>query len=216
MKRILLLWLVAAAACAPATPRPGSIPPVQRMAPDSFLVTFETTKGEFEVMAHRSWSPLAADRFHQLVEAGAYDGIRIFRVVPDWVAQFGLTGDSAVDRAWRRAPVPDEPVIVSNTRGRVAFARSGPATRSQQIFINLKDNSQRLDTTVQNGVRGYPPFAEVVRGMDVVLRLEGKYGEAPGRLQGEISRSGWATVDAQFPDLDRIVKAKVTRAWKRR
>jgi cyclophilin family peptidyl-prolyl cis-trans isomerase len=183
------------------------------MAPDSFLVAFETTKGSFEVMAHREWSPLAADRFHELVAAGTFDGIRIFRVVPDWVAQFGLTGDSAVDRAWRRQPVPDEAVRVANTRGRIAFARSGPETRTQQIFINLKDNSQRLDANVVNGVRGYPPFAEVVRGMAVVARLESKYGEAPGRLQGEISRTGWATVDAQFPDLDRIVKARITREW---
>ena len=213
MKPILLLGLVAAAACTPATSRRGSLPAGQQVAPDSFLVAFETTKGDFEVMAHRSWSPLAADRFHELVAAGTYDDIRIFRVVPDWVAQFGLTGDSAVDRAWRRQPVPDEPVRVANTRGRIAFARSGPETRTQQIFINLKDNSQRLDANVVNGVRGYPPFAEVVRGMDVVARLESKYGEAPGRLQGEISRTGWATVDAQFPDLDRIVKARITREW---
>ena len=126
MKRILFLALLGVTACTSGTARPRSVPPGQHVAPDSFLVSFETTKGTFEVMAHREWSPLAVDQFHALISARTYDGIRIFRVVPDFVAQFGLTGDSAIDRSWRRRPVPDENVRVSNTRGRLSFARSGP------------------------------------------------------------------------------------------
>ena len=213
MKKVLLLSLVVLAACSRGTGAPGAPQPA-RAAPDSFTVAFTTTEGEFTMKAHRDWSPAAVDRFHELIRARTYDGVRIFRVVPDFVAQFGLTGDSATDRAWRMRVVPDEPVKVSNTAGRVSFARGGPQSRTLQIFINLADNSRRLDQAVQNGVQGYPPFAEVVSGMDVVLRLEGKYGEAPGRLQQEISRSGWASVDAQFPDLDRIVRARITKEWK--
>ena len=211
MKRILLLSLAALGACSPSTSGPRAAG--AHVAPDSFLVSFETTQGDFEVIAHRAWSPHAVDRFHELIREKTYDGIRIFRVVPDFVVQFGLTGDSATDREWRRRPVPDEEVRVSNTRGRVSFARSGPETRTLQVFINLADNSKRLDATVANGVKGYPPFGEVRRGMEVVAGLEGKYGEQPGRLQGEISRNGWGAVDAQFPDLDRIVKARVTKEW---
>ena len=39
-------------------------------APDSFKVAFETSKGNFTVVAHRDWAPRGVDRFYHLVQLG--------------------------------------------------------------------------------------------------------------------------------------------------
>ena len=59
------------------------------------------------VKARKEVLKMLADELnvHELIEEKTYDGIRIFRVVPGFVAQFGLTGDSTKDNAWRRRPV---------------------------------------------------------------------------------------------------------------
>jgi cyclophilin family peptidyl-prolyl cis-trans isomerase len=219
MKKLIIVAALAAfplAACAPhATTAPVATgPSAVVQAPDSFLVTITTTKGDVIAKAHRDWSPLAVDRFYQLVSNNIWKDVRIFRVVPGFVAQWGLTGDSAVDNLWRNARVPDEPVKASNRRGTLSFARGGPQSRTIQVFINLVNNA-RLDDMAAGGVAGYPPIAEIIQGMDVVDKWESKYGEQPGALQGVISSRGWGPIDQQFPGLDRILKTTVTKKWKK-
>ncbi|MGE5315282.1 MAG: peptidylprolyl isomerase [Acidobacteriota bacterium] len=177
-------------------------------APDSFLVRYETTKGAFTVKAHRAWSPLGVDRYYELVQKQLHDGVPIFRVIPGRLIQFGLTGDSATDAMWEARGIADEPVRIGNERGRMSYARSGPATRSAQLFINLRNNSPRYDTVMAQGVAGYPPFAEVTEGMDVLERLEGKYGNAPSEYQDSISVRGLKWLDEKFPGLDRITSVR--------
>ncbi|HLV26947.1 MAG TPA: peptidylprolyl isomerase [Gemmatimonadales bacterium] len=202
------------AACAPGPspllqPQPEAY---ERAAPDSFVVRLETTKGDVDIIVRRHWSPNAADRFHYLVRHGFYDDIRIFRVVPDFVAQFGLPGDTAVAAAWRQIKFTDEPVRHSNLRGTLSFARGGENTRGTQVYINLRDNA-RLDTL--NGF-GFPPFAEVIVGMESVDSLYSGYGArgVTGPDQGQIAREGNAYLDREFPKLDAIRRAQVLRSWK--
>src|SRR5436309_15796509 len=175
-------------------------------APDSFRARFTTTKGDFVIEVHRAWAPLGADRFYNLVRSGYYDGVRFFRVLPGFMAQFGLHGDTAVTAAWRERRIPDDPVERSNQRGMVTFATAGPGTRTTQIFINYGAND-RLDAS------GFAPFGEVVVGMDVVDKLYGGYGEgAPqgrGPDQMRIHIEGEKYLARQFPKLDKITKATV-------
>lgn len=175
-------------------------------APASFKVRFTTTKnGVFVVQVHRSWAPLGADRFYNLVKIGFYDNTAFFRVLPGFVAQFGLNGYPKVNAAWKEAVIQDDPSPGhTNSRGSMTFATAGPGTRTTQLFINFSDNSN-LDGM------GFTPFGEVVQGMDVVDKLYSGYGEgAPqgrGPDQGRIQSEGNAYLQPNFPKLDYIKSA---------
>ena len=149
----------------------------KEQAPQTFTAIFETTKGDFEIEVNRNWSPLAADRLYQLLKHGYYDNAVFYRVVPDFVAQFGNTNVQSMND-WRTVTIPDEPVLHSNKRGTISFARSGKNTRDFEIFINLQDNPV-LDTLTFQGVKGFTPLGTVKSGMNVVDALHSGYGEEP-------------------------------------
>jgi peptidyl-prolyl cis-trans isomerase A (cyclophilin A) len=172
-------------------------------APDDFKVQFATTKGDFTVEVHRDWAPLGADRFYNLVKNGYYDQASFFRVVPNFVVQFGMNAKPALTQVWEKANIKDDPVKQTNKRGYLTFATAGPNTRTTQIFISLKDNA------FLDGM-GFSPFGEVTQGMDVVDKLYSGYGDPPrGPDQGRINAEGKAYLDKNFPMLDSIKTAKI-------
>lgn len=175
-------------------------------APENFTARFETTQGNFEVEVTKAWSPAAADRFYNLVKSGFYDNTLFYRVVPNFVAQFGSL-DPHIIRQWIDNKVPDEPVLHGNKRGTITFARSGKESRGMDAFINLKNNVE-LDTMDYNGVKGFPAFGEVKSGMDVVEKLYGDYGETT--MENEYLSKSQHRMAGAFPKLDRIIKASVT------
>lgn len=166
-----------------------------------FQVKLETTKGDVVIEVHRKWAPVGAERFYQLVKTGFFDGCRFFRVVPDFMVQFGINGDPEVQAKWREETLVDDPVIKSNRRGMVTFAKTGlPNSRSTQVFINYRDNTS-LDKD------GFAPFGEVIAGMGVAEAINAQYGEEPN--QGMIQRVGNTYLESQFPELDSIVRATI-------
>ena len=169
-------------------------------APDVFEVKFATTKGDFVVQVTRAWAPLGADRFYNLVRHGYYNDACFFRIVPNFVVQFGLSGDPAVNRVWHNATIKDDPVTQSNRPGYLTFATAGPNTRTTQLFINLGNNGG-LDG------QGFAPFGVVTSGMDVVQKLYSGYGERPD--QGAITTQGKAYVEKNFPNIDSIKTATI-------
>jgi len=175
-------------------------------APPGYRVRFRTTKGEFVVQVSRSWAPLGADRFYNLVKIGFLDGCKFFCAFEGFMVQFGINGDPGVSRIWREATISDDKVVESNTPGRISFATAGHNTRTTQLFINYGDNS-RLDGM------GFAPFGEVLEGMGVVRSLHTGYGEgAPsgrGPDQGSIQRRGNAYLEERFPLLDGIDRAEM-------
>ena len=70
-------------------------------APATYRVLFSTSKGPFTVEVHRDWAPNGADRFYELVKDGFFDGNRFFRIVPNFIVQWGIAGDPAVQSKWR-------------------------------------------------------------------------------------------------------------------
>jgi len=193
------------ATAGPSLLKPSSL---NKQAPPTFKAKFTTTKGDFVVEVTRAWSPLGADRFYNLVKYHFYDGAAFFRVLPGFVAQFGLSAKPEISRVWASATVKDDPVTQSNLEGYLTFATAGPNTRTTQVFINL-GNNQNLDGM------GFSPFGKVVEGMDVVEKFYTGYGEgAPGGNgpeQSRITNEGKAYLDKSFPLLDSIKTAVVVQ-----
>jgi peptidyl-prolyl cis-trans isomerase A (cyclophilin A) len=215
---VLLLGASACAGAAGTVESPAPAPaPELAVAPDtaslaaadSVLVRFVTSKGEFDVMLRRSWAPLGAVRVSQVVASGHYDGARFFRALRGFVVQWGIPADTARRRDWS-ARLADDPVRESNHRGTISFAAGGANTRTAQLFVSLRDNA-RLDAM------GFAPVGSVVRGMDVVDALHTGYGEGgpsgQGPAQGRIAAEGEAYLAADFPLLDRIIRARVVRVF---
>ena len=172
------------------------------VVPEVFRVKFQTSQGDFVVEARRAWAPHGVDRFHELVRMKYFDQGRFFRVVPGFIAQFGVHRDFNVHGKWREYFIVDDPPLQKNLRGTLAYAMSGPTTRATEIFINLADNKALDD-------QGFVPFAKVVQGMDVVDRFYAGYGEMrpegkyidPTRVEGEANEY----LTQRFPKLDFIL-----------
>ncbi|MEM7576112.1 MAG: peptidylprolyl isomerase [Planctomycetota bacterium] len=185
---------------------------MNQTAPDVFDAVFTLATGDetsvVVIRTQRDWAPLGADRFYNLVKSGYFNDQRIFRVVPGFVAQFGIHGDPDISANWRPAQIKDDPINpdISNTRGRVVFANAGPHTRTTQLFINFDDNAF-LDNPAQMRGSVFAPFGEVVEGLDAVDAINAQYGERPN--QGAIQTQGNAYLDATFPNLTRIVSATI-------
>ncbi len=206
MQRSVLLLTLFALALAwgctdkpPASARTAPIGP----APDSFRVAVETTRGTFVVQVQRAWSPRGADRFYDLVAESFFDETRFFRVLPGFVAQFGVNNDKQVNEQWEAKPIADDPVSVSNTHGTLVFASDGPNSRSHQLFINLADNKS-LDT------QGFSPIGRVVTGMSVADSIYAGYGETPNYHL--IATLGNSYLKRVFPKLDYIKTARIVGA----
>jgi peptidyl-prolyl cis-trans isomerase A (cyclophilin A) len=194
----------AAAAKAASLDQPKTL---NLQAPDVFRAKLATSKGDLVIEVHRAWSPHGADRFFNLVKAGYFNETRFFRVISGFMAQIGIHGKPEINAVWREQQIPDDPVVKSNTRGFVTFAKTGaPNSRTTQFFINYKDNSN-LDGM------GFSPFGQVTSGMDVVDNLYADYGEgAPqgrGPSQGRIQNEGNAYLLRDFPQLDFVKEATI-------
>lgn len=177
-------------------------------APDSFKVQLQTTKGEILLTVNRAWSPHGVDRFYHLVRNGYYDNAPVFRIRAGYWAQFGIAGEPKVAQAWRHKNIPDDPRVVSNIRGTVAYAFKDPNARTSQVFINLRDNSSTHDT------EPFVPFAQVISGMEVADALYSGYGEKAGGgiragKQDTVFAAGNAYWKQNFPLLDYIKRAKI-------
>jgi peptidyl-prolyl cis-trans isomerase A (cyclophilin A) len=192
--------IASAAPINPALLKPSA---ATEKAPATFKIKFVTTKGEFVVEVTRAWAPLGADRIYNLVKLGFFTDIACFRVVENFVVQFGISGNTDVSAAWREAKIKDDPSSNnSNAKGTITFAKSGPDTRTTQMFINFKDNVA-LDKI------GFPPFGKITKGMDVVESIYKGYGEQPN--QGRIQSEGNAYLKAEFPKLDYIQSASILK-----
>ncbi len=188
-------------------PKEEVAPPlVPEKPPEVYRVRFETSKGEFIIEVRREWAPRGADHFFELVQNRFYDGARFFRVIRNYIVQFGINGDPKVQSLWGTMRIRDDPVVESNKKGYVSFAKLGPNSRTTQVFVNLRDNPN-LDA------EGFAPFGRVIEGMETLERLWSAYGEVKPRGQGpdptRIEREGNAYLEQEFPRLDRIVRATI-------
>jgi peptidyl-prolyl cis-trans isomerase A (cyclophilin A) len=177
-------------------------------APAISHLRFETTKGVFVLELNRAWGPIGADRLYNLARLGYYDDARFHRVNPNYIVQFGINGDPAVNAAWKDRWLQDDPPRSHNVRGSFAFAfKAQPNTRNVQVYINLADNTR-------NDREAFTVLGNVVEGMSVVDSLYSGYGEnsGSGMRQGRqppLEAGGNAYMDREYPKLDRIIRVTV-------
>ena len=185
-------------------------PEINRRAPDNFTAQLQTTKGSIFIQVHRAWAPNGVDRFYNLVARGFYNDSAIFRVIAGKWAQFGINGDPEIAQAWRNRTIPDDPRTQSNVRGTVFFAFKDPNSRTTQVVINLRDNSETFDK------EPFVPIGEVVKGMDVADALYANYGEQSGGgiragKQDPLFKEGNQYLKRNYPKLDYIVGATIEK-----
>lgn len=214
---LLLLAGCSDAPCGGEAP-PEEVPPshvlrnpdadeMREVPPDSFDVLFRTSRGDVTVRIFRDWAPMGAFRFYNLARNGFYDGSRFFRVLPGFVAQFGMSGRPEVDSIWNARPMPDDPRRASNRTGTLTYAKLGTDSRTTQLFFNYADNVALDD-------QGFAPIGRVIDGMGALYMLHGGYGETPpqgtGPAFGCILTHGNRYLSRKYRNLDYIQEVVVS------
>jgi len=162
-------------------------PPALR---DKTMIRLQTTAGDVDIAVYPAAAPNAAARFVELVRSGFYDDTPISRVVPGFVAQFGVNWREP-HREWKDRNFDDDPTIFALERGTLAFAKAGPNTNSTQVFINYTENNRLADPRYN-----FTVFGKVVNGMDVVDRFV-QVGDPSGGLdQGRLWADGGAYLES--------------------
>ena len=171
MIRVAIAALVFACALAPVAAQTGKTSP--GAGP---VIVFETTKGAIEIETYPNEAPKTVAHILALVKRNFYNGIRVHRVVPNFVVQFGdpQTRDMTKKDMGGRAPGAGraKPIGVAEMNpkrthvlGAVAMAHAGDAAQADsQMYITLAP-VHRLD-------KDYTVFGKVISGIDVVQKIQ--------------------------------------------
>ena len=152
--------------------------------------------GKIVIETKPEWAPLGVEHLHKLLDDNFYQDAKFFRVVDNFVVQFGI---AAIPSNNQRTAIKDDPVVTTNARGTLTYATSGKDTRTTQLFINTnKKGNAFLDK------QGFAPIGEVTEGMEFVDKIYAKYGEKPN--QGKIQSKGNEYLDKEFPELSYVSK----------
>lgn len=140
----------------------------------SSIAVLETSQGTIKIELFLKQSPVTAGNFKKLVEEGFYDGTRFHRVIEGFMIQGGDPNSRDLSKVslWGTGnpgyAIKDEFIEgLSNVRGTISMANSGPNSGGSQFFINVDDNIN-LDWDKPPLSSRHPVFGRVVEGMDVV------------------------------------------------
>lgn len=185
----------------------ASLPFWTAKAPATFIADMETSKGNVAIEFTRAWAPVGVDHIYNLIRAGYYDDTRFYRVIAQFVAQFGVAADPAFANYWGSHTLKADPPIEKNVRGTLAYAQFKPTDRSTNVFINLRD-SPNLDTL------GFTVIGRVIDGMGALDSLYAGYGDIPisdpplgdpKRMYRETNKY----LDKQYPMMDKIIRVTI-------
>ncbi len=133
----------------PLTPEELSITQPEITNTMNPVAVLETNKGTIEIELFADTMPITAGNFAKLIGEGFYDGIKFHRVINGFMIQGGdpLTKTEDTSRYGTGGPgyaIADEHIageLLTNTRGTISMANSGPNSGGSQFFINLIDNT---------------------------------------------------------------------------
>jgi peptidyl-prolyl cis-trans isomerase B (cyclophilin B) len=136
------------------------------------IMVIETVKGPIEIQLFPAEAPKTVEHITALAKRNFYNGLRVHRVEPGYVVQFGdpQTRDMTKRDRWGTGgsgkaigagePSPKHKHVL----GAVAMAHPGdPKFADSQMYIML-GTAPKLDG-------GYTVFGQVISGMDVVRKL---------------------------------------------
>jgi cyclophilin family peptidyl-prolyl cis-trans isomerase len=147
---------------------------------DNPIAIMETSMGTIKIELYEDKAPITAGNFIDLANDGYYDGVIFHRVINDFMIQGGDPegtgrgghaakyhegyGDPNDPETW---VIPDEfHEDLSNIRGTISMANSGPDTGGSQFFINVVDNTN-LDYDKEPLSSKHAVFGMVIEGMEV-------------------------------------------------
>ena len=172
----LMLAIVPAAAEVLSRQDPSAAKPLPR-------VVIETELGEIEVEVDSARAPVTATNFLRYVDQRFYDGGRVHRTVtmanqPTNDVKIEVI-QAGIDTTRRRSGFPAIPLErtsvtgLSHVDGTISMARSGPDTATSDFFICIGDQ-RSLDFAGKRNAdgQGFAAFGRVVRGMDVVRKIQ--------------------------------------------
>lgn len=151
----------------------ASSPSSAQTAGSGPTVVVETSRGTFEFETYPDTAPKTVAHVTGLAKKGFYTGIRIHRVVPGFVIQFGdpQTRDMTKKAMWGSGGsgttigVAEISKMHTHVKGAVAMAHAGdPAKADSQMYVALGPQP-RLDS-------GYTVFGRITSGMDIVEQIE--------------------------------------------
>ena len=140
------------------------------------VIVVETTQGSFAFETYPREAPVSVAHIVSLVKSGFYDGQRVHRAIPGFVAQFGDPQSRDLDKrpVWGRGDeaTSGKPIGVAEvglTRKNVALAvglahAGEPAKADSQLYITLEARPE-LDGQ-------YAVIGHVIEGQDVPARLQ--------------------------------------------
>ena len=138
------------------------------------VVVISTSKGDIKVQLDQKKAPVSVANFLKYVKEKHYDGTVFHRVIPGFMIQGGGFDEKLQQKGATGAPIKNEAGNgLLNKAGTLAMARTGVVdSATDQFFINVKDNKflDHQDDSVRGF--GYAVFGKVIKGMDVVKKIE--------------------------------------------
>ena len=131
------------------------------------IVVLQTNQGDIELELYPKIAPKAVKNFIELSKKGYYDGLIFHRVIKGFMIQggdptgTGRGGKSIYGHVFENEYAPN---VVFDKPGILAMANAGANTNGSQFFITV------APTPWLNG--GYTIFGRVIKGMDVVHKIE--------------------------------------------
>jgi len=137
------------------------------------VVEIQTSMGNIEVELYQDKAPKTVKNFLSYVNEGYYNGTIFHRVINNFMIQGGgFTEDYKKKKT--SPPIKNEADNkLKNLKGTIAMARtSNPNSATAQFFINTVNNTFLDYSAPTRRGWGYTVFGKVVKGIDVVDRIE--------------------------------------------
>jgi len=147
-------------------------------------VELKTNLGDIVLELNDELAPRTVANFLRYVRDGHYNGMIFHRVIEGFMIQGGGMDETLKEKS-TRAPIENEAANgLKNEIGTVAMARTNdPHSATAQFFINVANNDFLDFRAPDQRNWGYAVFGKVIKGMDIVQRIEKRPTQSRGMYE---------------------------------